>query len=155
MNIRPARTAEADELSSIARRAKAHWGYSAAQLEIWRSELTVTAESVRLCPTSVAEVSGEIVGFYQINTSKRPWTLEHLWVRPEAVGHGLGTALLRDAAARVSVAGGKALAIDADPNAEAFYLAMGARRIGEIAAPVEGHPDRVRPQMLLDIDKPA
>jgi hypothetical protein len=51
----------------------------------------------------------------------------------------------------VAVAGGNALAIDADPNAEAFYLAKGARRIGEIAAPIEGHPDRVRPQMLLPI----
>jgi GNAT superfamily N-acetyltransferase len=60
-------------------------------------------------------VNGEIVGFYQINRSERPWTLEHLWVRPEAAGHGIGTALLRDAAARVAVAGGDALAIDCSP----------------------------------------
>ena len=79
MNIRTALAREADELSSLAWCAKSNWGYSAAQLENWRSELTITSDSVTRYPTSVAEEIGQIVGFYQINTSKLPWTLEHLW----------------------------------------------------------------------------
>ena len=39
------------------------------------------------------------------------------------------------------------LTIDADPNAELFYLAYGAIRTGTIAAPIEGVPDRVRSQL--------
>ena len=45
------------------------------------------------------------------------------------------------------------LAIDADPNAEAFYLANGARRVGEDAAPIEGLPGRTRPQLLLPVSR--
>jgi hypothetical protein len=48
------------------------------------------------------------------------------------------------------VAGGASgLLIDADPNAELFYIACGATRFGEIPAPITGQPDRVRPQLEL------
>jgi hypothetical protein len=39
--------------------------------------------------------------------------------------------------------------IDADPHAEAFYRACGALRIGGVAAPIDGQPQRVRPQLVL------
>ena len=43
------------------------------------------------------------------------------------------------------------LHIDADPHAERFYLACGALRVGAVPAPLEGEPQRVRPQMALAV----
>jgi hypothetical protein len=34
-----------------------------------------------------------------------------------------------------------------DPYAEPFYLKLGARRIGEVASPMEGAPSRTLPLM--------
>jgi len=39
--------------------------------------------------------------------------------------------------------------VDADPNAESFYLACGADRCGEVPAPIRGEPGRVRPQLAF------
>ena len=33
---------DAKKLTEIALQAKAHWGYSAAQIESWKEELTIT-----------------------------------------------------------------------------------------------------------------
>jgi len=37
-----------------------------------------------------------------------------------------------------------------DPHAEPFYLRLGARRVGEIAAPMPGAPERKLPLLELD-----
>ena len=65
------------------------------------------------------------------------------------MGRGVGRALLSHAARLAAEAGASALAIDADPNAEQFYLAFGAERVGSLAAQIEGAPGRERPQLLL------
>ena len=77
------------------------------------------------------------------------WQLEHFWVAPENMGCGVGRALLAHAVGIAASGGAQALAIDADPNAEPFYLACGALRVGAVAAPTEGAPSRARPQLLL------
>ena len=41
--------------------------------------------------------------------------------------------------------------IEADPNAEGFYLRMGARRVGENVYEIEGQR-RVLPLMQLDLE---
>lgn len=151
MRLRDAVPREAPALTRIANEAKAHWGYGAAQLEAWRSELTVSGASIAAAPTFVAELDGEIAGFCQIDTGSEPATLEHLWVLPARIGQGVGRALLRHALARLAQAGRCELAIDADPNAEPFYRAAGARRVGALAAPIDGEPRRVRPQLRIPI----
>ena len=45
--------------------------------------------------------------------------------------------------------GAASVSVDGDPNAERFYLACGAERRGEIAAPIPGEPGRVRPQFAF------
>ena len=151
MTIRPADPGESDALGRLAREAKAFWGYSAAQLDLWRDDLAVSPASIRRFPTFVAEVDGAVGGFLQVSTDASPWELEHLWVGPRHMRRGVGRALLARAVEAAARAGQTMLAIDADPHAEAFYLAVGARRIGEIAAPIAGQGDRVRPQLLLAV----
>jgi GNAT superfamily N-acetyltransferase len=149
VRIRSATPGDAAALSRIAHAAKAHWGYSAAQLEQWHDDLTLTTASIRRAPTLVAEIDGAAAGVLQIDDDATPWSLAHLWVSPRHMRRGVGRALLARAAALAAAAGQRVLAIDADPNAEPFYLAAGARRVGAIAAPIAGDPDRVRPQLEL------
>ena len=151
MRIRPAVPEEAPVLSRIARLAKAHWGYEATQLARWDHELTVSPRSLQRSPSFVAETAAGIVGFYQLGMYTLPPVLDHLWVDPACMGRGAGRALLRHAQALLCAEGIAEIAVDADPNAEGFYLAMGARRVGAEPAPIAGDAARVRPQLRLAV----
>lgn len=78
------------------------------------------------------------LGFYVLDVTGETASLEHLWVDPPAMGRGVGRALFRHAAERAAGLGCRVLQIDSDPNAEPFYLAMGAVRVGTVPAPVAG-----------------
>ena len=159
MKIRTAMASEAHALSKLAVAAKAHWGYSQSQLRAWTSDLTLSPDAIAQLPTFVAEVHAEsgteIAGFYQLDTLQLPWSLGHLWVKPQLMRRGLGRALLLHALARVADAGLTELCIDSDPHAEPFYVAFGAKRVGAIPAPIEDDPARMRPQLRLVLDHPT
>ena len=149
MNIRPAVEHEAAALSALAMRAKAHWGYSAETLERWRAELSVSPTNVREGPTFVAMVGAEVAGFYSLRPSRPSWELDNLWVLPVFMHQGIGRALLSHALETAARGGASEVTVDADPNAESFYLESGAVRRGEVAAPIDGQPERVRPQLAF------
>ena len=149
MNLRRGLPEDVAAFDDIALAAKAHWGYTPQQLEAWRGDLRVKPESLSAAPVCVAEEEGHPLGFVQIATDRHPWEVEALWVHPTHMGKGVGKALL-DWATQFAAAGGQVeLAIDADPNAEGFYMARGARQVGVVAAPIAGNPARVRPQLRL------
>jgi GNAT superfamily N-acetyltransferase len=151
VRLRDAHPDEALGLSRIAYAAKAHWGYPAAELARWREDLTVSAASIERWPTVVAEIDGEAAGFVQVADDTAPWTVEHLWVDPGHMRRGVGRALLAHVLALATRAAVSQVLIDADPHAEAFYLKMGAERIGALCAPIAGEPQRVRPQLRLRV----
>jgi GNAT superfamily N-acetyltransferase len=155
MQLRPARVSEASALSALALAAKQYWGYTAEDIERWRPLLTVTEAELVSRPTFVAEVEREIAGFYMLVPSGDMWDLEHLWVSPQLTHRGIGRALLAHAATTARAGGASSIAIDADPNAEAFYRACGAVCVGSIAAPIASNPTRVRPQLSLQVIKRA
>lgn len=154
MHIRRAKPEEAEALGAVAWAAKASWGYSAAQLESWREALAPSVESVRSPPTYLAELHNKLAGFYQLNVSSQPVELEHLWVHPKFMRQGVGRALLAHAVEYLAGSGAASLHIDSDPNAEPFYVACGAVRIRVLAAPIDGQPNRVRPQLRLSTAQP-
>lgn len=149
MHIRPAQAEDAQALAGIAQAAKAFWNYTPAQLETWREALSPTVTSIVEQPTQIVERNGMPAGFYQLQLKATPAELEHLWVHPRYMGQGLGSALLAHALQHLANLGLDSLHIDADPHAECFYRRRGAQRIAEIAAPIEGQPDRVRPQLCI------
>jgi len=151
MHLRAAHPGEHLWLSEIARQAKAHWGYGTAELSAWHASLTVSRESLLEWPTVVAELGGAVIGFAQWQLQPPNADLEHLWVLPQAMHRGAGRALLLHAQQHARAAGAQALRIDADPHAEAFYLAHGAHRVGQLSAPIAGEPQRVRPQLVLSL----
>ncbi|MDP1931004.1 MAG: GNAT family N-acetyltransferase [Gammaproteobacteria bacterium] len=149
MRIRPAVPADVEVLSRIALAAKASWGYSPSQLADWHAEIIVPAESLARWFTFVAESEGQAVAFAQVSQESSPWEFQALWVLPQHMHRGFGRALVRHAAAHAAARGQGVLAIDSDPNAEPFYLRCGARVVGQVPAPIEGSPNRVRPQLIL------
>ncbi len=153
LQIRRARESEAAQLSALAIAAKRRWNYSDLQIEMWRAELEISAFAVAMRPTFVAEVDGRIVGFYSLMAAPGEWELDNLWVLPDFNRQGIGRTLLEHAKIVAADGGAVDIAIDADPNAESFYLACGAQRVAVVAAPIRGDPDRVRPQLNLPVRK--
>ncbi|KAA3640753.1 MAG: GNAT family N-acetyltransferase [Proteobacteria bacterium] len=152
MKIRGAKVEEYELLSSIALKSKAHWGYSSQDLARWEQDLTVTAASVAKQPTFIAQIDGDVAGFFQLSIASGVPELEHFWVRPGFMGEGVGRALLGHALREVANRGYDELFIDADPNAEDFYVACGAERVAVKAAPIIGQIQRVRPQLVLSVN---
>jgi GNAT superfamily N-acetyltransferase len=72
--------------------------------------------------------------------------LEHVWVDPASHGRGVGRALVEHALAEAH----GVIAVVADPNAEEFYVKLGAHRVGEIFAPMPGAPARKLPLMEFE-----
>ena len=151
MHIRKAEPSESAILSAIAYASKAYWGYAPAVLESWRHDLSVSADSIARHPTFVCEVQGELSGFYQLILGEGECILEHLWVHPSFMGKGIGRSLLAHAVEYAARSGARHVVIDADPNAERFYLTCGSVRCGAVPAPIEGEPERVRPQLRISV----
>lgn len=148
MHIRAARPTEAARLTDIVLTAKAYWGYSERQLQLWRESLTLTEEQVLTQPIFVVEDDG-VVGFYSLKFFDGVCELDNLWVVPTEMGRGYGAALLAHAAEVAKKRGVQQIRIDADPNAEAFYIRCGATVTALIPAPIDEQSARVRPQLLL------
>ena len=148
--IRAARAEDAATLTRIALAAKRHGGYAETDLERWREELTIPPSLLQTQPAWVWDESGRILGFLALLREGRHCELAHLWVLPEAMRRGIGRVLLKRALEYASEHHIHALTIDADPQAEAFYVRCGAAvRIGAVSAPTDEEPARTRPQLLI------
>lgn len=147
--IRPARAAEAESLSDLALRSKAHWGYDAEFLDACRDELTVAADGVERRRSMVADRDGHILGFTTLEGEPPKGVLGMLFVDPKAIGQGIGRLLFEHTIAAGRELGFAQITIDADPNAGPFYRAMGAVRVGNV--PSGSIAGRVLPQMVVTI----
>jgi predicted N-acetyltransferase YhbS len=90
-----------------------------------------------------------MVGLYVIDVPDGVPTLCDLWVEPSAIGSGLGRTLWAHLLGQARGLGHRALLIESDPNAEGFYLRMGARRVGERASKILA--GRMLPVMVVDV----
>ena len=149
MRIRAAAPGESRFLSDLAMRSKAHWGYSRDFLEACRGPLTVTEAFVRECSVFVLEHEHRIAGFYGMLRQGQDVALEFLFVEPTAIGKGIGRQLWQHAISTARHLKARYLLVDADPNAEQFYVEMGAERIGEVRSGVD--PGRLLPLLRYPI----
>jgi GNAT superfamily N-acetyltransferase len=151
VSIRNAIPEDAETLARIAYAAKASWGYSEDLLEAWRADLTPTVDSLRDRMTLVAEEDDRIAGFCQIAIEDGSAELLHFWIDPPFMRRGVGRALLAHSIRLLAGRGVRMLEIDADPNAEPFYVACGATRTRRVPAPIAGDAARERPQLRIAI----
>jgi GNAT superfamily N-acetyltransferase len=130
--IRKARLEEAASLSTIAIKAKAHWGYAKEQLELWEREfLTVSSEYIRDHHVWVADIDTVAVGFSGVIIHDAEAELDHLWILPDYIGQGVGKQLFLYTAQRIQEMGYSEMVFTSDPHADGFYRKLGAQRIGD------------------------
>jgi N-acetylglutamate synthase-like GNAT family acetyltransferase len=150
LQIRQAKPEEAALLTQIAHEAKRHWGYPESWIEQWRNDLTITPEFIATNEVFVGVFDREVAGCCALVTSDNLAELEHMWIRPQYIGSGVGRALFLRVKERAADLAIPVLELSADPNAEGFYERMGARRIGEVPAEMEGTP-RILPRMSIQV----
>ena len=148
--IRRALAADAETLSAIAQAAKRHWGYPEEWMATWQADLTLDSDRIASTEVYLIESAAGVAGFYATAPGAPRWTLDHLWVRPDRMGQGLGRQLVAHALAQARAAGAIGLDIEADPNAEPFYRHLGGQCVGDVAAPVPGATTRRLPLLTLD-----
>jgi GNAT superfamily N-acetyltransferase len=147
--VRAARAAEADAISALALRSKAHWGYDPDFLAACRGDLTIRPEwcdGVRLV---VAEQDGVLLGYARVAGEPPVGELAGLFVDPAAIGSGVGGLLLRHAVGIAAGLGMTLLEIDSDPHAEPVYRHAGAVRTGEFPSTID--PARLLPRLELAV----
>jgi GNAT superfamily N-acetyltransferase len=145
--FRRARPQEAAALTQIALSAKQSWGYPDEWMAEWRPDLTIAPGYITGSPVWVAEVEGTVAGFLGLVQEGGRWWLEHLWVLPVFQGRGLGRALFDEAVQQARALGATELRIKSDPNAEPFYVKMGAVRTGLEVYDLLGKIRREVPQL--------
>ncbi|MBA2528102.1 MAG: GNAT family N-acetyltransferase [Pyrinomonadaceae bacterium] len=147
--IRPALGKDAATMTGIAHDAKRHWGYPEHWIQHWQEDLTISSDFISNNQVYVAELEGEIIGFYALVVRADKAELEHMWVAPNHIGKGVGKELFIHAMQRAAGDKVSEIEISADPNAEGFYKRMGARGIGEVSSEIDGQPRRL-PRLVVD-----
>ena len=148
--IRRARPDEAAMLSELAIRSKAHWGYDAAFLAACRDDLTLAPDDIATAAVYVYDGTDSPLGFYRVVVEEGGVALlDDLFVEPAAMGQGIGRRLWRHAVATAADLGCSEMIWQSDPQAEGFYLAMGAQRTGESESTVM--PGRMLPHMRFQL----
>jgi GNAT superfamily N-acetyltransferase len=144
--IRRALPTEAAVLSSLALRSKAHWGYDADFLAACRDDLTLSADNIATSAVYVFDGADAPSGFYRlVHQDDGMAELDALFVEPTAMGQGVGRCLWRHAVVTAAKLGCSEMVWQSDPQAEGFYLAMGAQRAGVTESMVM--PGRMLPLM--------
>ena len=151
LEFRRALPEHASRLTEIAFAGKECWGYPGEWMELWRHDLIVTTQYIRTEAVQVAEFASEVVGFVGLSAGDEGRHIEHLWLKPEYIGRGFGRKLFEEAAHVARTEGVIKLFIKSDPNAEAFYLKMGATRIGQEIYQLPGAVHREVPLLVYQV----
>lgn len=148
--IRRALIDEAQELSTLAMRSKAHWPYPQDYLEKCVDALKVDAAYIEQWPVFVAEVAGRVVGFFGLKTVAGEPRLDHLWILPEFIGKSVGSRLFERSVEEAKRLGWTEFWLAADPYAIGFYEKLGAALFGTVQSRIK--PDLFLPHMKVDLN---
>jgi GNAT superfamily N-acetyltransferase len=149
--IRRAVPSDADELTQLARSAKASWDYPPEWLEAWREELTITAEYLLQHQVFVADTGDGLAGVAALERVQAGAVLEHVWIAASHQRQGIGEALVRHVLAVASEGGDRVVRVTSDPLALGFYERLGGRRVENVPAPMPGMPERCLPVLELPV----
>lgn len=147
--IRAAEPHEADALTAIALRSKAHWGYPQELMDLWASDLAVDPAHCDGESTWLVTLDNVIAGFGEIEIEGDIARLDDLWIDPPSMKMGLGRLLLQQLMQNATDRGCTGMEFEAEPHAVGFYERMGAQVIGEQVS--ESVPGRVLPIMRIDL----
>jgi GNAT superfamily N-acetyltransferase len=149
--IRRAEQRDREELARVSFRSKAYWGYDDAFMESVREQLTPSESYIAGGRVYLAETpDGTILGFYGFLYEDEHLWLYDMFIAPEAIRTGIGRMLWNHAVDLARATGEPAFFIESDPNAEAFYLKMGAIRDGQRIAAGSG---RILPVLRYELGR--
>lgn len=134
-HVRPATESDAEEMCRVFRESVREMGsacYAPGQIESWAGGMTVERclQRIRTGCVLIAEIDGKQAGWGQIDVGTGE--VDMLYVAPEYVRRGVGTALMRymeDLAARKGV---ETLRLRASLNAVPFYRHAGFTEVETI-----------------------
>ena len=149
VTLRPARPDEAAALTELVMRSKAHWGYSDEFMESCRQELTIHADAMVASRVTVAEDDARVVAVATLEGQPPQGELGSLFVDPDMIGRGVGRRLLQHMLETARGVGFRTVVLDADPNAEPFYEAMGFARTAVV--PSGSIPGRTLNRYALEL----
>lgn len=150
MRIYDATPSMAVRLTDLAMRSKSSWGYDSSWLALWKDDLTIEPGYIAQHVVKVAEEKGDLIGFAALNLQNLE--IDHFWVEPSCMGAGVGKALFEAIRVAMTERGISRIKILSDPNAEGFYLRMGATRIGEVDSVP---PGRLLPKLSFALNQTA
>lgn len=148
MQVRKATIDDINALSELAYKSKAYWGYSKDFLDKCIDDLTVTVNDIESNPVYVMEIHHNMVGFFNFELSTEK--LDALFIDPDFIGKGIGKLLWKNLLNIAKDLDMKQFTLDSDPNAEGFYLKMGAKKIGSI--PSSFFTDRSLPLLQVEVE---
>jgi len=148
--VRPARRGEAESLTALCLRSKAHWGYDDAFLRLCVPSLTVREEDIAAGRVLVAaEGDGAPLALVSVLGAGKTVELQEMFVDPPAIGRGLGRTMFEAAVTLARALGARRMTILADINAAPFYERMGARFLAHV--PSDAIPGRTLPFYEVDL----
>ncbi len=133
----------------IAIASKRHWHYPEHYFDIFKKELAITPDYIEKNTVFVFEQEKTLIGFYSavnleqdletasITLEKGSW-LDHMFIAPQFIGHGIGRQLFAHLKSWCGSSGVKKIRLLADPNARGFYEIMGCRYVKEYPSTIAG-----------------
>jgi N-acetylglutamate synthase-like GNAT family acetyltransferase len=130
--VRAARVAEREALEALQRRASMHEPMYRAQLASHPDAIDLPLEQIEAGLVRVAERDGVVVGFaVLLEPSGDACELDGLFVEPDRMRAGVGRRLIEDAARIARERGAPRIDVVANPQAVAFYEAVGFTVVGD------------------------
>src|SRR4051812_22596676 len=134
MTIRPAHVSERDALERLQRRSSAHGPMYRAQLAAHPDAIKLPTEQITAGLVRVAQQSDGVVGFaVLLERFGDACELDGLFVEPDRMCSGVGRRLVEDAKRIARERGATRVDVVANPQAVAFYEAVGFEPAGQAA----------------------
>jgi len=150
VRVRQAEAGEAQALTALCLRSKAHWGYDAEFMRLCVPSLTVGEDAIAEGRVLVAtDDNSQVIGTASVLRDGDDAELGLMFVDPAAIGGGIGRALFDEAVGLARRLGYRRMTILADVNAALFYERMGARFLND--APSDAIPGRTLPFYEYDL----
>jgi N-acetylglutamate synthase-like GNAT family acetyltransferase len=132
MTTRRAHVSERDALERLQRRSSMHHPMYRAQLAANPDAIELPEEQISAGHVRIAEQDGVIVGFaVLLERSGDACELDGLFVDPDRMRAGVGRELVQDAERMARERGATRIEVVANPQAVAFYEAVGFTPAGE------------------------
>lgn len=148
MIFRPMHSDDLAAVSELGIRSKSTWGYPKSTMAVFAKELTHGPELIENSFAAiVACVGSQITGYFTlVRCDDDTIELDFMFVSPEFIGQGIGTAMMLEVIRLAVSHDAERLTLTADPNAVGFYQRFGADIVGDHQSSI---PNRTIPMMEI------